>query len=66
MKKLKKIKLKLKENRLVVIYTKNLYTQQDYDELINFIRSINWEKKGCVIIPSEYVKKIKIIKRKRK
>ena len=66
MKKLKKIKIKLKENRLVVVYTKNIYMGEDLERVKDFFETVNWEETPYILIPSEYVKKIKIIKRRRK
>lgn len=58
------IKIPVDEDRLAVIYTQDVCTENELRRIRNFAQSINWNKE-YVMVPSEYIKGIKFIRRRK-
>lgn len=61
----KVIKLKLKTGDILIILTKDICSDKELTELSECLNSIDWNTTGWVVLPSEYIHKIKRLRIKR-
>lgn len=61
-----KYKIPLGKDEMVVFFTKDLLAYEDLVKLKEALDKIDFDNKKYMILPSEFIKDIKIIKRKRK
>lgn len=64
--KMRKIKIPVDKNHIVVVYTKNICTSEELDCILGFFKRIDWDSEELIIVPSEYIDKVKFVKRWRK
>ena len=59
----RKLKLPIRENYLMILYTQDICNDKDLQLLKNAFSGMNLDTE-YLIVPSEYIKKIRFIKRK--
>ena len=50
-------------NNLYLIYTKNIFTEDEADKMRSLLESYDWGKDGWIMLPSEYIEKIEVVDR---
>jgi len=59
----KNLKIPIKDNYIMIVYTKDIYADEELNQLKDMFSGINLDT-SHLIVPSEYIKKIRFIKRK--
>lgn len=55
-----KVKIPIDKDKQVVIYTKNIISEEELNELEKFMKNVDWTKKW-LMFPSEYVEKVEFV-----
>ena len=53
----------LGKTNLYIILTKNIYIQEEVEKMRTLLESYDWDRDGWIMLPSEYIEKIEVIKR---
>ncbi len=59
----RKLKIPIKKNYMMIVYTQNIYSDEEIELLKRAFEGTDPDTKN-LIVPSEYIKKIRFIKRK--
>jgi len=55
-----KVKIPVDKDKQVIIYTKDIFVEEEINRLMEFMHAVDWTKKW-LMLPSEYVEKVEFI-----